>query len=476
MSRVIVHRIFVCAAAAALMASARPAAAQPPDQNQGGGNINITAGPAGGIEIDAQGVVNLKAITEQDRQLAHKRTQAEWAQGNRELNRLSPMRKISLKRLEQAVAAAIERGEKPTDEMLNLAGLTKLQYVFLFPDAQDIVIAGPAEGFTADPTGTRIIGMHTGRATLQLEDLVVMLRAFSPATKGVAVIGCSIDPTQQGLKELQNKIAEIRNQLSQRPSAQQTQNIGAALRDALGLQTVSVNGVSTKTRVARILVEADYRMKLIGIGLDKPPVKITSYVSAANPSAIAKNALKRWYFVPDYQCLRVTEDQAAMELVGESVKLVGADELVAADGTRQEAGPNDPASQRFVQSFTKAYPELAKRAPVYAELRNIIDMAVAAAFMQHKEFFAKAGWKMETFGDEKKFEVEKYHGAKQIASACNAVWKGNKLATPIGGGVRVEPKRAIESDNLLADEKGKLGQRRDGVSLKNLPKDQWWWD
>jgi hypothetical protein len=464
-----------CCATLALAIVALPAVAQPPDQG-GGGNINISAGPAGGIEIDAKGVVNLKAITDEDRQLAHKRTQSEWAQGNRELNRLSPMRKVSLKRLEQAVAAAIERGEKPTDEMLNLAGLTKLQYVFLYPDAQDIVVAGPAEGFTADPTGTRTVGMHTGRATLQLEDLVVLLRAFAPSTKGASVIGCSIDPTQEGLKDLQQKVAEIARQLRRPPNQQQTQNITAALRDALGLQTVTVNGVSTKSRVARILVEADYRMKLIGIGLDKPPVKITSYVSAANPSAVARNALKRWYFVPDYQCLRVTEDQAAMELVGESVKLVGADELVSDQGVRADAGAADPASQRFVQSFTKAYPELAKRAPVYAELRNIIDMAVAAAFMQQKDFFAKAGWKMETFGDEKKFAVENHNGAKQIASACAAVWKGNKLATPIGGGVRVEPKRAIDGENLLKDENGKLGQKRDGVSLKNLPQEQWWWD
>jgi hypothetical protein len=103
-------------------------------------------------------------------------------------------------------------------------------------------------------------------------------------------------------------------------------------------------------------------------------------------------------------------------------------------------------------------------------------MAVAAAFMQKNDFFAKADWKMETFGDEKKLAVENHHGAKQIASACTAVWKGNKLATPIGGGVRVEPKRAITSENLLKDENGKLTAKRDGVSLKDLPKEQWWWD
>ena len=82
------------------------------------------------------------------------------------------------------------------------------------------------------------------------------------------------------------------------------------------------------------MVEADYRMKLIGIGLEQPPVRLKSYVARANPRQIARNALQRWYFVPDYQCVRVSDDALAMELVGEGVKLVGEDEVVAKDGSR----------------------------------------------------------------------------------------------------------------------------------------------
>ena len=64
--------------------------------------------------------------------------------------------------------------------------------------------------------------------------------------------------------------------------AQRTQMIVEGLQSSLGLQTVRVNGVSPKTHFAAVMVEADYRMKLIGIGLEKPPVKLVSYVDRAN--------------------------------------------------------------------------------------------------------------------------------------------------------------------------------------------------
>ena len=65
----------------------------------------------------------------------------------------------------------------------------------------------------------------------------------------------------------------------------------------------------------------------------------------------------------------------------------------------------DRASRSFVNTFTKKYPELAERLPVYAQLRNLIDLAVAAAFIQEKDYYRQAGWTMETLGDEKQFAV-----------------------------------------------------------------------
>jgi hypothetical protein len=226
-----------------------------------------------------------------------------------------------------------------------------------------------------------------------------------------------------------------------------------------------------------VLVEADYKMKLIGIGMDTKPVKdMKSYVDVANPAAVSRNALKRWYFVPNYECVRVADDNEAMELVGDGVKLVGEDEVVSRAGERAQTGTADPASKKFTESFTKAYPEIARRATVYGELRNIIDLAVAAAFMQKHDYFAKAEWKMEVLGDEQQFATETHNAPKQVGTACIALMKGARVSFPIGGGVHVEPKLALNASHLMSDEDGKVSKQRERVSLDKLAAGQWWWD
>ncbi len=56
------------------------------------------------------------------------------------------------------------------------------------------------------------------------------------------------------------------------------------------------------------------------------------------------------------------------------------------------------------------------------------------------------------------------------------MWKGNRLMTPIGGGVEIRPSLALDSSNLLEDNEGKLRKLHDKVELTDMPADQWWWD
>ena len=133
------------------------------------------------------------------------------------------------------------------------------------------------------------------------------------------------------------------------------------------------------------------------------------------------------------------------------------------------------ASDAFVMSFTKKYSELADVSPVFAELRNLIDMTVAAAYIQEQDFYGKADWNLGLLGDESQFAVETYQEPKKVASAVTAKWKGNRLMTPIGGGVQIEATRALDSQNLLEDEKGQVDALRNQIKLE-LAKGQWWWD
>ncbi|MCA9214138.1 MAG: DUF1598 domain-containing protein, partial [Planctomycetales bacterium] len=442
--------------------------------DQGQGNtpvVSITGQLAGaGVIVNAEGVLSLKKNVDRTGKLDRRRRLEVVANLNPDVAKRSKLRKISLNRLEEEVGALIRNGQRPTQDMLYLAGLTKIQYVFYYPETKDIVLAGPAEGYTLDEHG-RPMGVFSGDSGLQLEDLVVALRAYGPDGSKAGTVGCSIDPTQEGLTKMQQYLANIGGQIS---GVGATDEIVRGLKNSLGLQTVTIFGISPNTHFANILVEADYRMKMIGIGLEEPPVRIESYIDRASPSAVSRNAMQRWYFVPDYDCVRVTDDGLAAELVGEGVKLVNADELVRGDGTRVQSANPDRASKRFVDSFTQLYPQLAKRSPVYAQMRDLIDMLIAAAYIQDQGYYEEANWEMAIFRNEELVPVEVYAAAEQVETAVNAVWKGQRLITPVGGGVQIDATRAISASHATPDD-GSLAQQRSEVKVE-LVAGQWWWD
>jgi hypothetical protein len=378
---------------------------------------------------------------------------------------------VSLTRLEAAAREQIEAGKSPTDEMMHLAGLTRIRYVFFYPETKDVVIAGPAEPWT-DIIEGQTIGIGTGRATLQLADLCVALRAYPPSGKKTPVILVSIDPTAEGLAAMQQFLRQYGASINPGDA----ESIVNGLRTSLGMQNIRVGGISPNTHFAQVLIEADYRMKLIGIGLEKPPVKLASYVDNAKPGMVKNNAMQRWYFVPDYKCVKVTADDMGMELVGDTVKLVGENEVVGRDGNRSSSGTSNKASAKFVEGFTKKYGEIANRVPVYAQMRNCIDMAVVAAFIQEHKLYDKCGWNLDVFGDENKIATETLNTPRQVETTVAAVVKNNTLMTPVGGGVTIHPNQAIESSNITQDEEGKLMERREAINLAGLPAGQWWWD
>ena len=449
------YRVFVLLAVGAICLSA----------------TSVFAQQGNGVIVDADGVFRTRVVSDPTGQLTRQRFLAARAALAPDLARPSKLRKISLTRLEAAIAQHLATGQGLTDDMRYLAGLTRITNVFFYPDTGDIVIAGPAEGYMPNVAG-RIVGMHTGRAVLELQDLVAALRAFPPTGEKTQALVVSIDPTPEGLARMQQFLAAIRGQVTPRDAGR----IAAGLKDNLGLQSVRIEGISSKTHFAQVMLEADYRMKLIGIGLEKPAVKITSYVARANPRSVARNALQRWYFTPNYDCVRVSQDELAMALEGDGVKLIGQDQLVQAHGGRVVTGQVDRASRTFVNEFTTKYGQLAAKEPVYAQLRNLIDMAIAAAFIQRYDYYGQAGWTMDVLGDETQYAIEIFPEPKQVETAVNAIWKGNTLMTPLGGGVNIQPLMALATDQMTLDDEGELKELRTHIEIEGLAKDQWWWD
>ena len=238
--------------------------------------------------VDAQGVLHTQVFPDPSGQVMRERIAAAKATLGTRVAAFSKLRKISLNRLEQAI---LDHRAHLTDEMRFLAGLQRVRYVFYYPESKDIVLAGPAEGWVPDPAG-RIVGIANGRPVVQIGRRGCgIARMFHAGGSSAPLIGCSIDPTQEG--EATCSSTSVRLHLNGFPTAQQLQMIAEGIRTSLGNQVVTINGVPPNTRFAQVMVEADYRMKLIGIGLEKPPVRLVSFVDRARPSEA--NRLERWY-------------------------------------------------------------------------------------------------------------------------------------------------------------------------------------
>ncbi|MDR1140343.1 MAG: DUF1598 domain-containing protein [Planctomycetaceae bacterium] len=423
-----------------------------------------------GVRIDPNGVLRRDYTLDYGRvnEQYLNSARATYSQLPKDVQRKSLIRYLSLNRLEKAL---IDGNGVVTEEMKYLAGLQRIRYVFYFPESKDIVLAGPAEGWYPGYEGV-MMGATSNRPVCELQDLVVALRAYAPGKDAIEVVGCSIDPTEEGNARLQ----QFQQSFGGYDGPGRREAFVRGLRESLGMQTVRVDGIPASTHAAGVMVAADYRMKQIGIGVEPVPrgVRIDTFISHAEPSG--RNALFRWFFVPDYQSVLLTEDRTGMELIGSGVKLVAEDEVVTATGERVvQKGKIDKASKVFSKSFTAEYAKLSQKSLVFAQLRNFVDMLVCAAHIQKEDFYGKTGWSMEFLGNEEKYAVQRFSAPSQVEPVVGSAVRKGLFMAPIGGGVEIEPQIALHPDNAKTEDKGQVTNVRKGVKLELQP-GQWWWD
>ncbi|MDR0327523.1 MAG: DUF1598 domain-containing protein [Planctomycetaceae bacterium] len=452
----VMYRLFLCVLAFLLIGSA-PVLAQTI-----AGGID-TIGNRGGVLVDANGVLS-RFFAKDFGKLSRQQLNAAKASYSisQDVTAKSPMRCVALNRLEKIV----EANGILTDEMKYLAGIQRITYVFYFPESKDIVIAGPAEGWFPGYEGA-MIGTGTQQPVCELQHLVTALRAYAPGGDRTGIVGCSIDPTQEGNARLQQFQAQAGNMTPR--------DFVRGVRESLGMQTIRVDGIPATAHAAQIMVAADYRMKRIGLGMDDLRVSgLKTFIANTVPTN-RSNALFRWYFVPDYECVVLTEDRNGMELVGEGVKLVGENEVVSSTGERTVTeGPLDPGSAAFTKSFTGRYPQIAKQALVFAQLRNWIDMLICAAHIQREDFYGKSGWTMTFFGNEEKFSLEICVAPKEVEPIVGERLMRELVLAPVGG-IAIDAEVALDEEHAKPDTNGKIANKQNQIALA-LPEDVWWWD
>jgi len=335
------------------------------------------------------------------------------------------MRKISLRRLDEAIRQCLEGGRLLPPEIECLGGLQRVRYVLVYPDEHDIVLVGPAEGWKVNDRGV-IVGATTGRPVMLLDDLIVALRAANGPVR--SVISCSINPTPEGLQRL-----SAFNKRLPRNSNPQAAAMG--IEQQLGPQAVSITGVPDTSHFARVMVAADYRMKRVSMETEPAPIRgLPGFIGMMRAAGRkTQNMMPRWWLAPDYEPLLRDADGLAWELRGASVKALSETEFLDAAGVRRQTGRADSISQKWAEIMTERYDELALADPVFGQLQNCMDLAIVAALIVGQDLPGVAQVRLPMLMDAGGLEVAEMPAPKQVESKATLARKGRDWMIACGG-------------------------------------------
>lgn len=421
----------------------------------------VANGAVGGVAIDASGVVEQ---AEQADIVALRDIRRAALEGVAEdVSRPAKLRKISLGRLDALLQQHAELNQPLAPDVLNLAGLQRVEYVFSYPDSHDLVIAGPAEGWTVDDAGN-VVGANTGAAVLQLVDLIAALRTSDRLLAG-EMISCSIDPTPEGLQRFSRLLRG--NRVT--PSTQWLER----MEQAIGPQTITLTGVPPESHFAQVLVAADWQMKRLGMGLAPSPVdRLPSYLDllSTNRGVAPRTALPRWWIAYGEQPAERDAEGLGWRVSPPGIRVCTAAGRLEADGRIAAQAESDPVAERWADAMTARYDQLAIAEPVFGKLRGCMDLALVAAVLATGDLVTHAGLQLPMLLDETRLQLAPHRVPKTTASQASAIKTSRGWVVSVSGGVELDMSSVINEAKVQAN----VGEVR--MSAQAGPAQSWWWD
>jgi hypothetical protein len=256
------------------------------------------------------------------------------------------------------------------------------------------------QGYVVDEKARDIIlfgASDPARPALRTEDLVVALRnarmkyaKVEGTTRWYSPPGCSIDPDPQVLW----KLSQIASQIAASgTSASVETGIEAWRSTSRSPQTVRVMGIPHNSHFARVMVDADYYMKRLVDGSE--PLGLSGFSSLVDmalsnakqdieqglPISTPLLSMNRFWFYPGPN--RYAEDRGIVLIEECPVILLTEEEHLARSGITG-AGRPSPLAQRFADSFSADYAQIASRRPVYSELEGLFRFVALAKILEAK--------------------------------------------------------------------------------------------
>ncbi len=431
---------------------------------------SVFAQTVGGVAIDPAGALR-RAGEITPAELRKLRDEDQRCAGD--VSRPSDRRRVSLRRLESAVESCLTSGQPLPAEIRFLAGLVRIDGVTIDQDSRDVIVAGPAEAWEPDAFGD-VVGVKSRRPVLELDDLIIALRYAFPTGDTDDFIGCSIDPTPEGVGAF-DKL--MRTQKTS--DASRVEPLAHAMEQALGSQKITVFGVPSNSRFALKLVSADYRLKRLALGHDPSPVKaLTSFIDLAARNPVSGRVPQhRWWFTPGKNAVCTSADRLVWKFEVDAVAVATArgESPRGAKSVPVKSAPASKDAQLFADQATRAFPELARGIPVFASLSNLITLSLTAEIVHQAATVTSdaTSWRPTFLLDEVRCPCVTGTVPQTTPAMVNVRrGRGGAWVFAASGGVEFRPDSLVkQASTSIAD-----GSQPDAERVDAVTGSHWWWD
>lgn len=418
-----------------------------------GGTSTILQYPSG-VFVDAKG--HVKRLRETENLLADFLNPIGDPQTRHPWKTESKLRTISLRKLEAALLHTATEGLAPTNELLRLAGLSKIKYVKIDVGNEDILIAGPA--------GDQGLGF-------ELQDLAVVAALINSNTNP---LGCSIEPADKGILAAQTMLQErgAIARLGRNPRL-----VVEQMQEKIGAHNVRVFGMQPNTGTALALIDADEHMKKVGFGTVQTRTPVNSYFDYLDRQPkVPSQSLIRWWFSFADQPVRVNQAKDLFELPEECVAVFSEQQWVSQQG-RAPTGQNDKAADAFAEGFSKHLARMRKTHPSYARLTAVFETALALQLaVESTGLPSLQPW----FPNLCRLGVEapKENSVPQTVDGLTT-WhklKNGTIVAVVSGGVKVDTLELAANDNWQESKFLVSSLVSEPTGHISSAHGNWWWD
>ena len=191
---------------------------------------------------------------------------------------------------------------------------------------------------------------------------------------------------------------------------------------------------------------------------------------AATSTASPRTLTPRWWLAAKYAPLLRDADGLAWELRGPGVECRTEEHRLTSSGKTLQTGKSSPVAARWADNMTDGYTELGQKAPIFAELRGLMDLAVVGALLSHEQLYDRCGWSLPTLRDPEAVQLSEFAAPATVPSLANLAQLRGGVAVSVSGGVEIDPSGIIDQSEEVPTMEA---TRRLSAPVTAS---RWWWD